>query len=197
MSAASPRNPAHAQADAPSASAAGDVEAVLMSTDKPVSAKRIAAAIGLPENDEGETQVSEAVDRLNASYEASGRSFRIERLAGGLRIMTLPEHTDAVAAFHDLGSGGRLSRAALETLSIVAYRQPITRADLESIRGVGCGEVLRSLLERKLVDVAGRAEELGRPLLYKTTPRFLEAFGLSSLKDLPSVDDLVEAEDSE
>ena len=82
-------------------------------------------------------------------------------------------------------SSGRLSRAALETLSIIAYRQPVTRASLEAIRGVACGEILRALLERRLVMIKGRAEELGRPMLYGTTKHFLDVFGLSSLKDLP------------
>jgi segregation and condensation protein B len=90
---------------------------------------------------------------------------------------------------HGIKEQQSLSRAALETLAIIAYRQPITRADLEAIRGVACGEVLRSILEKKLIDIVGRAEELGRPMLYGTTKRFLESFGLASIKDLPNHQD--------
>ena len=129
-----------------------------------------------------------AIDDLNAQYAASGRTFRIEAVAGGVRMMTLPAFAPVLAAFHKARSGTRLSRPAIETLSIIAYRQPITRAQLEAIRGVSCGEVLRSLMERRLVTIKGRAEELGRPILYGTTKEFLDAFGLSSLKDLPSAE---------
>src|SRR5690606_7991210 len=96
----------------------------------------------------------------------------------------------ALAAFHRSRSTGRLSRAAIETLAIIAYRQPITRAELEAIRGVACGEVLRSLLERRMIQIAGRAEEVGRPMLYGTTRQFLDTFGLASLKDLPASGEL-------
>ena len=91
------------------------------------------------------------------------------------------------------GCASRLSRPAIETLAIIAYKQPITRAKLEAIRGVGCGEVLKSLLERRLIAVTGRAEELGRPMLYGTTRQFLDAFGIRSVKDLPSVESMVNA----
>lgn len=130
--------------------------------------------------------IHRVVERLNTDYTQTGRSFRIESVAGGYRLMTLPALAPVLAAFHRTAASSRLSRAAVETLSIIAYRQPITRAQLESIRGVGCGEVLRSLLERRLATIKGRAEELGRPILYGTTKEFLDAFGLSSLKDLPT-----------
>jgi segregation and condensation protein B len=104
--------------------------------------------------------------------------------------MTLPAFAPAVAAFHRARAGGKLSRAAVETLAIIAYKQPLTRAQLEAIRGVSCGEVLRSLLERRLVEIKGRAEELGRPLLYGTGKPFLDAFGLGTLKDLPTASEL-------
>jgi len=104
--------------------------------------------------------------------------------------MTLPDHAAAIAAFHGAASQSKLSRAAVETLAIIAYRQPVTRATLEAIRGVACGEVVRTLLERKLIAIAGRAEELGRPMLYATSKQFLDAFGLASNKDLPALSDL-------
>jgi segregation and condensation protein B len=134
--------------------------------------------------------IAAAVASLNEVYASSGRVFRIEQVAGGYRVMTLPDFAPILAAFHKSRNSSRLSRAAVETLAIIAYRQPMTRAHLEAIRGVSCGEVLRSLMERKMVTIKGRAEELGRPILYGTTREFLDAFGLASLKDLPSASEL-------
>lgn len=164
----------------------GAVEAILLTADRPATSARIAESIGL-DHERGAAVVGEIVDRLNAMYEETGRAFRIEKVAGGLRLMTLPEHADAIAAFHKLGASGKLSRAAIETLAIIAYRQPITRAQIEAIRGVACGEVLRTLLERRLIDITGRAEEVGRPILYGTNKHFLEEFGIATIKDLPPV----------
>jgi len=171
----------------PDADLAATVEAVLLCAGRAVQAGRIAEAAGLP-RETGAAQVEAAIERLNRAYDQTGRAFRVERVAGGWRLLTRPEHADAVAAFLNLGAASRLSRAAIETLAIVAYRQPVTRAELESIRGVACGEVLRSLLERRLIEITGRAEEVGRPMLYGTTRTFLETFGLSSIKDLPAVE---------
>lgn len=137
-----------------------------------------------------ETIVASAVELLNQQYEKSDRSFRIERVAGGYRFMTLARHARAVAALRQHRDSTKLSRPAIETLAIIAYRQPITRAELEAIRGVACGEVLKSLMERRLIAIVGRSEELGRPMLYGTTRHFLDAFGLAALKDLPSAQDL-------
>ncbi|MBI1190759.1 MAG: SMC-Scp complex subunit ScpB [Tepidisphaera sp.] len=131
-----------------------------------------------------------AIEGLNAEYERTGRTFRIELLAGGYRVMTLPQFAQVIADFHRARLAAKLSRPAIETLAIIAYKQPITRAQLESIRGVSCGEVLRALIERKLVAIKGRAEELGRPLLYATHPKFLEHFGLASIRDLPTLAEL-------
>ncbi|MCK6475909.1 MAG: SMC-Scp complex subunit ScpB [Phycisphaerales bacterium] len=114
----------------------------------------------------------------------------MERVAGGYRFMTLARHARAVAALRQQRDSTKLSRPAIETLAIIAYRQPITRAELEAIRGVACGEVLKSLMERRLIAIVGRSEELGRPMLYGTTRHFLDAFGLAALKDLPSAQDL-------
>lgn len=170
----------------------GAIEAILLTLDKAVTAGRLAEALGLGVEDNPTASVREAVDSLNEEYERSGRSFRIEKVAGGYRVMTLPEFADAVAAFQATRASAKLSRAAIETLAITAYRQPMTRAELEAIRGVACGEVLRTLLEKRLVSIVGRAEEPGRPMLYGTSKRFLELFGLSSVKDLPKVTDLSE-----
>ncbi len=133
-----------------------------------------------------EAVISRAVALLNQAYEQTGRSFRVETVAGGYRFMTLPQHGPAIAALHGVTAHAKLSRPAIETLAIIAYRQPVTRAQLEAIRGVACGEVVKTLLDRRLITIAGRAEELGRPLLYATTKQFLAAFGLSSIKDLPA-----------
>ncbi len=207
-----PTTPAARAPGEPSTHAAADlaphVEALLLSVDRPLAPARIAEALGLirPEDDadsEGTrarvdarardaavAQVERWVDELNDAYERTGRSFRIERIAGGLRVLTLARFATAVATLHKVRQSSRLSRQGVETLAIIAYRQPVTRAQIEAIRGVSCGEVLKSLIERRLVTVQGRAEELGRPLLYATTRQFLDAFGLASLKDLPTIAEL-------
>ncbi|MBX9638882.1 MAG: SMC-Scp complex subunit ScpB [Mycobacteriaceae bacterium] len=158
--------------------AAGEAEVVV----KPKRGRRRAGGAGV----DPERVIAAAVGLLNGVYRESGRTFSIELLAGGYRLMTLPAWRSVIASFHGLNAQQRLSKASVETLAIIAYKQPITRARLEAIRGVACGEVLRSLIERRLVTISGRAEELGRPMLYGTTKGFLEAFGLASLKDLPS-----------
>lgn len=166
------------------------VEAVLLTTDKSIKPAQIADAIGEAMGKDLDSEaIRKAVEALNASYEETGRAFSIETVAGGFRVMARPEFAGVLAAFHGHRASNRLSRAALETLSIVAYRQPVTRAEIESIRGVACGEVLRSLMDRRLVTIAGRAEELGRPMLYGTTRDFLSQFGLGSLRDLPEMTD--------
>ncbi|MBX9736779.1 MAG: SMC-Scp complex subunit ScpB, partial [Phycisphaerales bacterium] len=202
------------------------IEALLITSSRPVSPQRLSVALGLapPESDDSlppppvatptsspdspdqvveiapprkrtrkpkPTDVSPAeliassIALLNTQYEQTGRTFRIEALSGGYRLMTLSQFRAPIATLQGLALSNKLSRPAIETLAIIAYRQPVTRAQLEAIRGVACGEVLRSLLDRRLVTMAGRAEELGRPILYATTRAFLESFGLASLKDLP------------
>lgn len=140
--------------------------------------------------DEAISRVDAAVVELNTIYETTGRSFRIEAVAGGYRVLTLSQYAPDVARLRNAKVSSKLSRAAIETLAIVAYKQPMTRAELEAIRGVSCGEVLKSLLERRLITIKGRAEELGRPMLYGTTREFLDHFGLPSIKDLPTVEEL-------
>ncbi|MCB9846775.1 MAG: SMC-Scp complex subunit ScpB [Phycisphaeraceae bacterium] len=164
----------------------GAVEAVLFAADRAITAGRIAEALEISADEGGARVVHDAIGRLNESYEATGRSFRIEKVAGGYRAVTTPEFADAIAAFQAGKAQRRLSRAALEALSIIAYRQPVTRAEIEAIRGVACGEVLRALLEKRLIAITGRAEEVGRPMLYGTTRRFLELFGVASVRDLPA-----------
>jgi len=159
----------------------GLLEALLMSTHHPLTAGRLAEVIGV-----GVTKpVRQGIKELNRQYEASGRSFRIEQVAGGFQILTLPHYGEHLKKLHQKELDAKLTKAALETLAIVAYKQPVLRADVEAIRGCACGETIRSLMEKHLVKIAGRAEEPGRPILYGTTKRFLELFGLNSVKDLP------------
>ncbi len=161
------------------------LEAVLFATDKPVTLEQLRYA--LPE---AEPEAIEAtLNAMEARYLENGAGFRLYRLAGGFQLRTAPELHSYVERFLVGKRRSRLSRAALETLAAVAYRQPITRGDLEDLRGVDCGQVLHTLMERNLVATTGRSEALGRPLLYGTTDEFLSYFGLSSLNDLPSLEE--------
>jgi segregation and condensation protein B len=157
------------------------IEALLFSSERPVTATRLAEASDAADG----RQVRSIVRELQQDYEERGAAFAIEEIAGGFQMLTRPEFAAHVSRLQGRQQQETLSKAALETLAIVAYRQPVTRASLEDIRGVGSGHILRALVDRRLLKVVGRAEELGRPLLYGTTRRFLEAFGLKSLADLP------------
>ena len=175
-----------AAAASPSAAVSNEsvVEALLLSTDEPLPAARIAQILGVGDA----ADVRRCVEVLNRRYEESGASFRIELIAKGLQILTLPVYHAWVGKLHKARADSRLSGAALETLAIVAYKQPVLRADVEAIRGVAVGDMLVRLRDMNLVRIVGRAEEIGRPLLYGTTTHFLEVFGLSALKDLPKLD---------
>ncbi len=164
------------------------VEALLFVADEPLSASKIAHSItGLDSR-----QVRRVVEQLRTEYQAEGRAFTIEELAGGFRMLTRTEFHPYLKVLFRQPREARLSSAALETLAIVAYKQPINRAEVEAIRGVDCSGVLHTLLEYRLIKIVGRSEELGRPLLYGTSKEFLEHFGLRSIRDLPSVQELVE-----
>jgi segregation and condensation protein B len=160
---------------------AGLLEALLLSTHHPLTAGRIGEVMGLSTT----KPVRQAIKELNRQYEESGRSFRIEQVAGGYQILTLPQYGEHLKKLHQKEADAKLTKAALETLAIIAYKQPVLRADVEAVRGCACGETIRSLMEKHLVKIAGRAEEPGRPILYGTTKRFLELFGLNTVKDLP------------
>ena len=163
----------------------GLLEALLLSTHHPLTAGKLAELLDI-----GATKpIRAAIKSLNEQYESTGRAFRIEQVAGGYQLLTLPEFGDTLRKFHQREIDAKLTKAALETLAIVAYKQPILRVDVEAIRGVACGETIRNLMEKHLVKIAGRAEEPGRPILYGTTKRFLELFGLNSLNDLPQNED--------
>lgn len=162
------------------------LEALLLSTHHPLTAGRLAELMDLAAT----KPIRAAIKQLNDQYESSGRSFRIDQVAGGYQILTLPDFGEHLKKLHQKEADAKLTKAALETLAIVAYKQPILRADVEAIRGCACGETIRSLMEKHLVKIAGRAEEPGRPILYGTTKRFLELFGLNNLRDLPQPENL-------
>ncbi|MFM9958760.1 MAG: SMC-Scp complex subunit ScpB [Phycisphaerales bacterium] len=171
------------------AALAANIEAALFTAQRPMALGRLCQTLieaGMDERTAAPANVKAAITTLNEAYETGGRAFRIEAVAGGFRVMTLGAFAPIAASVRGMTESTRLSRAAIETLAIIAYRQPITRVDVESIRGSATGEVLRTLLDKRLVTIVGRAEELGRPMLYGTTKRFLEVFGLASLRDLPS-----------
>ncbi|HUV39676.1 MAG TPA: SMC-Scp complex subunit ScpB [Planctomycetota bacterium] len=161
------------------------LEAILFATDQPVSAGRLADAL---RTTEGKVRV--LVHDLAAHYDADGRAFTVEEIAGGFQILTRSDYAGVVKQLYQESRKHRLSQAALETLAIVAYKQPVIRAEVEDIRGVQVGEVLRNLVELGLVRIVGRSDALGRPMLSGTTKKFLVQFGLKSAKDLPPIEDL-------
>jgi segregation and condensation protein B len=156
-------------------------EAALFLADEPLTPRKLAALAGLADAAEARRQA----ERLRELLAGEGSAFQLEELAGGYQLLTRPEFHPWLARLRQGAAEARLSPAARETLTIIAYRQPITRADVEAIRGVGVADVLRQLMERGLVKIGGRDDSLGRPALYETTRRFLQLFGLRSLKDLP------------
>ena len=162
------------------------VEAALFASQTPLTARELAGA----DDDLDAERVRKALDALREHYEADGRAFQIYQLGEGYQILTRPEFAPYLERFESIPRPPTLSRAALETLAIVAYRQPIGRLELEEIRGVASVTVLRTLQDWELIGVVGRGEGLGRPLLYGTTERFLDHFALQSLDDLPTPDDL-------
>jgi segregation and condensation protein B len=179
------------------------LEAVLFSAQKPLSLKEIRDVFaGAPEHAEGEEsarrlkrvkedELKAALEELAREHEQGGHSFRLACVAGSWQFVTQPEYAPWLKALvGHKARPPRLSQPALETLAIIAYRQPVTRAELEQVRGVAVDGVMQTLLERGLVEQAGRAEVVGRPMTYGTTPGFLEYFGLRSLEDLPAADEL-------
>lgn len=157
------------------------LEAVLFVTDEAVPLKRLLQLATLADF----AEALELINRLNTAYDASGSSFRIERVATGYRLLTRREFVLWLDKLHQRQATLKLTPPMLETLAIVAYRQPLTRADLEAVRGVQSAEMLKQLMERELVRIAGEDDSLGRPFLYETTRKFLELYGLQSLNELP------------
>lgn len=161
------------------------VEALLFASETPVEAERIQEVLELPSVAEARALVEE----LRARYDAEARALAIIEVGGGFRMVTRPDLAPWLLRLARSRARTRLSRSALETLAIVAYRQPVSRPEIDAIRGVNSEAVLEGLLERRMLRIAGRKDAPGRPFLYETTREFLVAFGLRSLDDLPKVEE--------
>lgn len=163
------------------------VAALLFASSEPLSNQRIAAVL----EHTTPAHVADALDRISARLVASGLPFELTAIAGGWQLLSARDMADVVSRFVKARRDDRVSPAALETLAVVAYRQPVTKAEIEAIRGVQAGPILRTLVDRGLVKVAGRSEDPGHALLYGTTRKFLDTFGLANLEDLPRDSELV------
>jgi segregation and condensation protein B len=164
------------------------IEALILSSPVPLPAGKIADLI------DGATvsDVNQVIDKLNTSYVNNESSFRIREIAGGYQVYITSDYAPIVEELYSKRRSTRLSRAALETLAIISYRQPVTKMDVEMIRGVSSDSAIHTLMEKKLLTLAGRAQSVGRPLLYKTTDDFLKYFNLNSLEDLPRMEEIEE-----
>ena len=177
------------------------IEAIIFSSDEPIPESEIANAIKVIDGDETEisaADIQQAVDELNSLYAQNNLAINIVKIANGFTHATKPEYAKYVGYLSTEKSKRRLSQAALETLAIIAYKQPLTKPELESIRGVNSDYILTALLDKKLITISGRADSVGRPLLYKTTDEFLKYFGLNNLSDLPKpreIEDIMQDED--
>jgi len=161
------------------------LEAILFASDEALTAARLADIV-----ETSAKQIRQYIESLNQKYRANKNAFRIEQIAGGYQMLTLSPYNHWLKKLLRVRDDSKLSAAALETLAIIAYKQPVMRADIEAIRGVAVGDIVRNLMYKGLVKIVGRAEVLGRPMLYGTTKKFLETFGLNSLKDLPKIEEL-------
>lgn len=164
------------------------VEALVISASEPITSRKIAEVI----DDTTPHQVEEIIGALNDKYQENDVSFRIRKIAGGYQMYILENYAGYVDELYTRRRTTKLSRAALETLAIIAYRQPVTKGDIEMIRGVSSDSAIHTLLQRKLITLSGRAKTLGRPLLYSTTTEFLKYFSLNGLDDLPRMEEIEE-----
>ena len=177
------------------------IEALIFSSDEPISSADIVRAIGGIDGEDTQINsgdVEKCVDELNSGYDENDLAFRIIKIANGYLFATRTEFAKYIGYLSSEKSKRRLSQAALETLAIIAYKQPITKPELESIRGVNSDYILSTLLEKNLIAITGRAETIGRPLLYGTTDEFLKYFGLYKLSDLPKpreIEEIMKDED--
>ncbi len=162
------------------------IEALLFVSGKPIDLDKFKEVIG-----EERSKIRDALHEMMEEYQSSAKGIEIVEVAGGYQMRTKSDFSEYIKNFFQM-KPARLSRPAMETLAIIAYRQPITRSEIEYIRGVDSGGILRALLERKLIRIVGKKDVPGRPLLYGTTREFLELFGLSNIKDLPTLKDLDE-----
>ena len=170
------------------------LESLLFTSEAPLTVSRIREII--PELKPKE--IEEAVTNLNEQYQKGGRTFEIKEIAGGYQLFTLPEYADYIDKLFQARQKSRLTQKALETVAIIAYKQPLTKHEIEEIRGVNVDGVMKTLLSRNLVTISGRAKAPGSPFLYVTTKRFLDYFGLTGLDDLPKlkeIDELIDVED--
>jgi segregation and condensation protein B len=158
------------------------IEAALFLADEPLPARKLGNVTQIKSLEE----VRRLVKRLQSFYEEEGTAFAVREIAGGYQLLSRTELHPWLLRLRPPGQDAKLSPPALETLAIVAYRQPVSRADIEAIRGVACGEILRQLLERDLIRISGRDTSLGRPVLYGTTKAFLQLVGLNTLEELPA-----------
>jgi len=162
------------------------LEATLMFADEPLTIRKLVEAASLKDSAEARKQIQ----HLNDFYEQDGSAFHVVEIAGGVQLLTRAVFHPWLLRLRRTGQDVRLTPAALETLAVIAYRQPVTRADVELVRGVSCTEIIRLLMEKGLVRVGGRHDSLGRPQLYSTTKKFLQIYGLNTLSDLPEVESL-------
>lgn len=167
------------------------IEAVVLTARGPVTPEAVSLAT---DREIGECEIEEAIVALAASWEHAERGVRLEKAAGGWRCVTPPQFDHYLRTFHGIASRQKLSQAALEVMAIVAHRQPVTLPEINFIRGANSAAVTRTLLDRKLIRLAGRKKVVGKPFLYRTTKEFLLHFGLEKAEDLPDPEDLVEAE---
>ena len=177
---------AFAPASEPTGAKLARVEAILFLSREPLPSRKLAALADLADGTEARSLVRELARRMRRR----GSAFQPVEVAHGVQLMTRSQLADWLGRMHAPPAEMRLSAPALETLAVVAYRQPVTRAEVEAIRGVQCGEILRLLMERDFLRIVGRSEELGRPFLYGTTRKFLQVFGLRRLEQLPPVDQI-------
>jgi len=164
------------------------IEALIFASDTPISENRIKTVV----EELTPAEINNLVEELNAEYDQTEHAFRIARLAGGFQFVTRPELANYIKQYYKGKSKSRLSRAALETLAIIAFKQPISRPEIDMIRGVNSDGVVKNLLERNLIFISGRSETIGRALLYSTTPEFLRYLGINEISDLPKPKEIEE-----
>lgn len=164
------------------------VEALIFAADEPLPLKQIKALV----EDTTDKDIQKVIDQLNVEYSQANRAISVNMIGGGYQMVTRPKYAPWIRKFFQKRIQTRLSHAALEALSVIAFKQPVSRVEVDAIRGVNSDGVIRTLLERKLITMAGRADGPGRPLLYKTTQEFLQHFGVNDLADLPKPKELEE-----
>ncbi|MEW5693234.1 MAG: SMC-Scp complex subunit ScpB [Candidatus Hydrogenedentota bacterium] len=168
------------------------VEAIIFASSQPLKIKELASFF-----EKNEDEIEKVVNELKKEYESQSRGLRIVEVAGGMQMVTSPDCAPVLREYFKIQKKIRLSRPGLETLAIIAYNQPITRPEIDNLRGVNSEGVLKTLLDKRLIEISGRKEEPGKPLLYRTTDEFLKVFGLKDLKDMPTLKELEEMIETE